>query len=53
MFIRRETADDEDAIAAVHRAAFARPERDGDPIEVGLVDALRAADAVDGRRDRR
>ena len=41
MLIRRETTGDIEAIARVHTAAF-----DGDqPIEVGLVDALRASDA--------
>ncbi len=41
MLIRRENTGDIEAIAGVHTAAF-----DGDqPIEVGLVDALRASDA--------
>lgn len=41
MIIRREKTGDIEAIAAVHTAAF-----DGEqPIEVGLVDALRASDA--------
>jgi putative acetyltransferase len=41
VLIRRENTGDIEAIAAVHTAAF-----EGDqPIEVGLVDALRASDA--------
>jgi len=41
VLIRREKAGDTEAIARVHTAAF-----DGDrPIEVGLVEALRASDA--------
>jgi len=38
--VRRQRAGDETAIRAVHRAAFARG--NGEPIEVDLVDALRA-----------
>lgn len=46
MFLRREQPGDEAAIAAVHRAAFARPEADGEePPEVALVAELRASDA--------
>ncbi len=43
--IRRERADDEEAVRAVHRAAFSRDGDDGaggEPVEVDLVDALRA-----------
>lgn len=41
VLIRRENTGDGEAIARVHRAAF-----EGDPpVEVGLVDALRASDA--------
>ena len=39
--MRRDVAGDEEAIRAVHRAAFSRA-GGGEPIEVGLVDALRA-----------
>lgn len=46
MFLRRERAGDEPAIAAVHAAAFLRPEPGaGEPPEVGLVDELRASGA--------
>lgn len=41
MIVRRERGDDVEAIAAVHRAAFAAAEQD-DPVEVDLVAALRA-----------
>lgn len=41
MLIRQETPDDVDAIDAVHRAAFPAPDGGGDPVEVGLVRALR------------
>lgn len=41
MLIRREQAGDEDAIAAVHRSAFATGDG-AEPDEVGLVAALRA-----------
>ncbi|TQF69446.1 N-acetyltransferase [Rhodococcus spelaei] len=46
MLIRREHPTDVDAIAAVHRSAFADqyPPRT-EPMEVGLVDTLRASDA--------
>jgi putative acetyltransferase len=39
LVVRRERAADEEAVRAVHRAAFARG--DGEPAEVGLLDALR------------
>jgi putative acetyltransferase len=39
--IRRSGSGDEEAVRAVHRAAFSR-EGGGEPVEVGLVDALRA-----------
>jgi len=42
MLIRRETEPDIEAIDAVHAAAFPPPEPGGEPIEVGLVRALRA-----------
>lgn len=42
MRIRRETADDAAAIRAVHTAAFGRDDGPAVPVEVGLVDALRA-----------
>ncbi|WP_067668017.1 GNAT family N-acetyltransferase [Nocardia miyunensis] len=45
MLIRRERAGDIPAIDAVHRAAFARSETDGDPAEVGLVHRLRTDSA--------
>ncbi|MFF5074126.1 GNAT family N-acetyltransferase [Micromonospora olivasterospora] len=46
MLIRRETGEDVAAIRAVHGAAFATADAPGDvPVEVGLVDALRASDA--------
>jgi putative acetyltransferase len=46
VILRRERPGDEAAIAAVHAAAFARPEQPGAvPPEVGLVDELRASDA--------
>ncbi|MFC4605215.1 GNAT family N-acetyltransferase [Rhodococcus kronopolitis] len=46
MLIRRERPSDIDAIAAVHRAAFADQAPDGgEPVEVPLVAALRASDA--------
>ncbi|ASR33759.1 GCN5 family acetyltransferase [Prauserella marina] len=41
MLIRRETAADVDAIRDVHRSAFANSEGT-EPVEAGLVDALRA-----------
>jgi putative acetyltransferase len=40
MLIRRETATDETAVAAVTEAAFRTPENDP-PVEVGLLAALR------------
>ncbi|MGP4017264.1 GNAT family N-acetyltransferase [Saccharopolyspora sp. 5N708] len=46
MLIRRETPADVAAIRAVHSAAFAKTTPPGQvPVEVGLVDALRAGDA--------
>lgn len=43
MLIRQETAADREAVAAVHRAAFRHQAPEGsEPVEVGLVDALRA-----------
>ncbi|QIQ03537.1 GNAT family N-acetyltransferase [Streptomyces liangshanensis] len=44
MLIRRETPADHPAVRAVTAAAFARPEQPV-PIEVTLLDALRASDA--------
>lgn len=45
MLIRREHADDLDEIDEVHRSAFAdQAEHGAEPIEVGLVRALRADD---------
>ncbi|QSB13960.1 N-acetyltransferase [Natronosporangium hydrolyticum] len=44
MRIRRETADDVAAIRAVHAAAFHHDDGPAVPVEVGLVDALRADD---------
>ncbi|MFC8047177.1 GNAT family N-acetyltransferase [Nocardia sp. NPDC057353] len=44
MLIRRERPADIAGIAAVHRSAFADPAVP-DPVEVGLVDALRGGDA--------
>ncbi len=41
VIIRRENTGDAEKIAEVHRAAFEGDE----PVEVGLVDALRASDA--------
>jgi putative acetyltransferase len=40
LVVRREADGDDDPIRAVHRAAFARG--DSEPVEAGLVDALRA-----------
>ncbi|MCI2421891.1 N-acetyltransferase [Saccharopolyspora sp. K220] len=46
MLIRRENSADAAAIRAVHTAAFAKTAQPGQvPVEVGLVDALRAGDA--------
>jgi putative acetyltransferase len=46
VILRRERPGDEAGIAAVHAAAFARPESPSTiPPEVGLVDELRASDA--------
>jgi len=46
LILRRERPGDEAAIAAVHAAAFARPESPGDEApEVELVTQLRASDA--------
>ncbi len=46
MFLRRERPGDAAAIAAVHAAAFARPDSDGgEPPEVALVAMLRSSDA--------
>jgi putative acetyltransferase len=46
LVVRREEPGDEAAIAAVHAAAFARPESPGEePPEVELVTQLRASDA--------
>jgi putative acetyltransferase len=46
MLIRREVPDDVEAISAVHRSAFANPDApDETPVEVRLVEALRASDA--------
>lgn len=42
MLIRRERADDVDAVRAVHVAAFRRG--DDEPVEAGLLDALRGCD---------
>lgn len=43
MLIRQELPTDVDTIDAIHRAAFApMTEGDGEPVEVGLVRALRA-----------
>jgi predicted N-acetyltransferase YhbS len=43
MLIRREVSADADPVRDVHAAAFARSDQPGAvPIEVGLVDALRA-----------
>ncbi|MDO3705016.1 N-acetyltransferase [Micromonospora sp. C28SCA-DRY-2] len=45
MLIRRETADDVEAVRAVHTAAFAKADQPGAvPVETALVDALRADD---------
>lgn len=47
MLIRRERPTDHEAVAAVHRSAFAdqTPSGASEPVEVGLVTALRASDA--------
>jgi putative acetyltransferase len=45
VLIRRETPADERAVADVHAEAFAPMYPDGDPVEPGLVDALRASEA--------
>ena len=46
VFLRRERAGDESAIAGVHTLAFARPETpDTEPPETSLVAVLRASDA--------
>jgi putative acetyltransferase len=46
MLIRREVPEDVEAIRAVHTSAFVDPDHPGRlPVEVGLVDALRASDA--------
>lgn len=45
MLIRRELADDLEAVGGVHRSAFAdQAEPGAEPVEVGLVRALRADD---------
>ncbi len=46
MIVRRERPGDVDTVAAIHRAAFPPPEDDrlADPVEVGLLAALRADD---------
>ncbi len=44
MLIRRERVDDVEAVAAIHRVAFARPEGGVEPVEVPLYRALRAGD---------
>ncbi|REE94703.1 GNAT family N-acetyltransferase [Thermomonospora umbrina] len=46
MLIRRESPADIEAVRAVHASAFAPQAPEGrEPVEVGLVDALRAGDA--------
>lgn len=45
VIIRREAAGDAAAVRAVHTSAFADTTQQAVPIEVGLVDALRASDA--------
>lgn len=44
LLVRRERVADHSAIDAVHRAAFAPMANEGEPVEVGLVHALRADD---------
>ncbi|OZM83554.1 GNAT family N-acetyltransferase [Pseudonocardia sp. MH-G8] len=45
MIIRRELPGDEEAVTRVHADAFAAHYPDGEPVEPGLVTALRASDA--------
>ncbi|MEO2105757.1 MAG: N-acetyltransferase [Actinomycetota bacterium] len=42
LMLRPEMPGDAEAVAAVHRAAFPAPEGAEEPVEVGLVDALRS-----------
>ncbi len=42
LVVRREADGDGEQVRAVHRAAFAGAEGAAEPVEVGLVDALRA-----------
>ena len=46
MIVRQESVGDVEAVSAIHRAAFPPPVEDptADPIEVGLLAALRADD---------
>jgi putative acetyltransferase len=45
VIVRREEPADIEGIRAVHTAAFPAPDEGQVPVEVGLVDALRASDA--------
>ena len=45
MRLRQETPGDIEPIRAVHASAFASLTTDGTPVEVGLVEALRATDS--------
>jgi putative acetyltransferase len=45
LVVRREQPTDHDAVAEVHADAFAAPDQEGPPGEVGLVAALRRSNA--------
>ena len=45
LIVRRERPTDHEAVAEVHADAFAAPDQEGPPGEVGLVEDLRASNA--------